>query len=468
VSATLIAEEPILSPSVWTTIASGKRKEKHGILDFNVSSLHVRCKRIWDILQEKGYVTGTYGHFVTWPPHQLNGFNVPGILAATDETYPPELSFLRGAFDFEGKSGGRALAACVLKGLKAMRHGLHVSDLFQILWFLVSRAFWLRDPRLASLRRSLLGVRFQFRFFMRLFQRYRPDYSFFHAHAIDGASHRCWRYMEPEKFPGTPPGDIRKYGDAIFRAYEQLDRLLGTFLKRFGDTTTCVVLSDHGIGPGEGKIEPLMYKVDVQRLLALIGAEGGYRAIDRGFNVIYLRPRSGFSDRIPSDSDVLSRVAFERTGKPLFETKPQQNSIFLIERFDPDTIAGQLDERILIAGKAYPAKEVIVKKEIETSGWHHPEGIFVIRGDGIRKGTDIGRIEQPAITPTLLYLYGLPAAEDMDGKIIEEVFTEESIRANPPEYIDSYEAPGGVAVESGEVELTEEVQQKLRDLGYFS
>src|SRR5262245_13441171 len=56
---------PILSPLLWTTIATGKRADKHGILGFvepdpvaggirPVSSTSRKCKAIWNILTQEG------------------------------------------------------------------------------------------------------------------------------------------------------------------------------------------------------------------------------------------------------------------------------------------------------------------------------------------------------------------------------------------------------------------------------
>jgi len=65
--------EPPLSPMLWTSIATGKRPDKHGILGFTepdpqgkgirpvMGSSH-KVKAIWNILTQKGYKT----HVVGW------------------------------------------------------------------------------------------------------------------------------------------------------------------------------------------------------------------------------------------------------------------------------------------------------------------------------------------------------------------------------------------------------------------
>ena len=82
---------PPLTPIVWTSIASGKTKEKHGILDFFSTSRDVKAKRIWDILEERGYTIGLHEYPVTWPPRECSGFIIPDLLARDSSTYPQGL-----------------------------------------------------------------------------------------------------------------------------------------------------------------------------------------------------------------------------------------------------------------------------------------------------------------------------------------------------------------------------------------
>ncbi len=53
---------------------------------------------------------------------------------------------------------------------------------------------------------------------------------------------------------------------------------------------------------------------------------------------------------------------------------------------------------------------------------HGPTGILVMAGKGIREGVRIEEAEVYDLTPTILALYGLPVAGDMDGRVIDEAF----------------------------------------------
>jgi hypothetical protein len=69
---------PSISPSLWTTIATGVPASVHGIEDFWSSSSGVATKRIWEIADERGLTSGVLGYLVTWPPGQ--GGSIEGRL----------------------------------------------------------------------------------------------------------------------------------------------------------------------------------------------------------------------------------------------------------------------------------------------------------------------------------------------------------------------------------------------------
>ena len=69
---------PLLSEVIWTTIATGKTLQKHGItdrlmedpdsgIDVPPSSNLRKAKAIWNILSEKNKKAGVLNYMVTWP-----------------------------------------------------------------------------------------------------------------------------------------------------------------------------------------------------------------------------------------------------------------------------------------------------------------------------------------------------------------------------------------------------------------
>ena len=79
--------DPPLSPTLWTTIATGKRPYKHGIHGFtepdpsgegirpiNITSRKV--KAIWNILTQHGLKTNVVGWWPSHPAEPVNGIYI--------------------------------------------------------------------------------------------------------------------------------------------------------------------------------------------------------------------------------------------------------------------------------------------------------------------------------------------------------------------------------------------------------
>src|SRR5262245_30385632 len=104
----LLSMQPSASPSLWTTIATGVRPERHGIHGFVVEggggpgdAVHAeertaaaggraevrpvtsgmrRAPAFWNILPRHGRKVGVVGWLVTWPAEETNGFIVSSYL----------------------------------------------------------------------------------------------------------------------------------------------------------------------------------------------------------------------------------------------------------------------------------------------------------------------------------------------------------------------------------------------------
>jgi hypothetical protein len=74
------------------------------------------------------------------------------------------------------------------------------------------------------------------------------------------------------------------------------------------------------------------------------------------------------------------------------------------------------------------------------SGSHEegPSGFLFAIGPGVRAGQRFGRASLADVTPTALYLLGLPIARNFDGRIMDALLDPEEIRARPATVIESY------------------------------
>ncbi len=105
---------------------------------------------------------------------------------------------------------------------------------------------------------------------------------------------------------------------------------------------------------------------------------------------------------------------------------------------------------------------------IGQTGQHAPEGILIAAGGPVRRGARVdARIYD--IAPTLLALLGLPVAEDMPGRALEELVEPDFWVEHPIRRIDSYER---LIPRASRRELAERadpyLEAQLRSLGYVS
>ncbi|AIY90174.1 alkaline phosphatase family protein [Geoglobus acetivorans] len=72
-----------------------------------------------------------------------------------------------------------------------------------------------------------------------------------------------------------------------------------------------------------------------------------------------------------------------------------------------------------------------------TYSTHTRRGIFLAYGPGIKKGHKIENAKIYDIAPTILHIFGLPIPNDMDGRVLMEIFEEDSEFAKRrPKYVD--------------------------------
>lgn len=101
-------------------------------------------------------------------------------------------------------------------------------------------------------------------------------------------------------------------------------------------------------------------------------------------------------------------------------------------------------------------------------GRHTRKGVFVLAGPGVKRGTrlekDVALID---VCPTMLYLMGLPAAEDMDGRVCLEAMTPEHLAAQRVRTIASYGQRKDSSDKPIETNFDEAIIKRLKTLGYL-
>jgi len=97
--------------------------------------------------------------------------------------------------------------------------------------------------------------------------------------------------------------------------------------------------------------------------------------------------------------------------------------------------------------------------------WHRNQGVLLAKGPGIKPDSQVYGSRLLDITPTILHAFGLPVGEDMEGRVLTELFKENL----PLQTIPTWEDPDGSARSRGS--LTEAESQALLEqfvaLGYI-
>jgi predicted AlkP superfamily phosphohydrolase/phosphomutase/tetratricopeptide (TPR) repeat protein len=247
--------EPMLSPLIWTSIATGKEPPAHGILDFltvdestgtivPITSDKRRTKALWNILGDYGLRSGFVGWLVTFPAEQILGHIVServSILSFAQhrdiDTSPPE---------------GKTYPQHLYEEIKPLivQPG-EVSD------ETVRERFGLEalpaEDKLSPLRGTLAQTETYRRITLQLLERQDVDLFATYFEAIDAISHLFIRYTPP-LMPGTSEEDLRSYGQIIEYTYAYLDGILGEIVEQLPHGTTVYVVSDHGFKMGEERI----------------------------------------------------------------------------------------------------------------------------------------------------------------------------------------------------------------------
>jgi len=252
--------KPTLSPILWTTIATGKTPDQHGIGHFvgrdrmtgrdqPVTSDMRHVKALWSLFSEAGRKVGVLGWWATYPPETVNGFIASDRMAwhflfaqgfekgggdgGMGATYPPELeSRLRPKMTRPDQIGLADLAPYV---------DVTAADL--------DRPFDLEDD-LQHFRWVLATLRSYRDVGLELWQSERPDLMLVYFEGTDSSAHLFGHLFRAQGLMGELAAQQQKFGHAVESVYEEADRIVGAFLETLDRDTTLVVLSDHGFELG--------------------------------------------------------------------------------------------------------------------------------------------------------------------------------------------------------------------------
>jgi predicted AlkP superfamily phosphohydrolase/phosphomutase len=102
------------------------------------------------------------------------------------------------------------------------------------------------------------------------------------------------------------------------------------------------------------------------------------------------------------------------------------------------------------------------------SGSHRREGIVIMKGPHFKQGVKCQDASILDLTPTILYLLGLPIDNDMDGRVLIDGFKQNFIENNPLQVKKFDTASGKIETQDVYADSeTKEIESILKGLGYF-
>jgi predicted AlkP superfamily phosphohydrolase/phosphomutase len=273
------------------------------------------------------------------------------------------------------------------------------------------------------------------------FPKFKQGVFFFYFSSLDLNSHMMWRLMDA-KHPEYEASAAAQYGSAIADFYQQMDQVLGEVLPKVDESTTLLVLSDHGFAPyyRSFNLNTWLLNNGFIRLKAdapqdssepLAGVDWSRtRAYGLGLNGLYINLRGRDRNGIVTPGSEADAVVRELKEK-LLAVKDPKSGLPVITRVDiakevyqgpyaqsgPDILVGY--NRGYRAGwktilGAFPP-DVLEDNSNPWSGDHCMDYTLV---PGVLLSNRKGMAQSPALTdiaPTILAEFGIPSSKNMMG-----------------------------------------------------
>jgi tetratricopeptide (TPR) repeat protein len=262
--APLLSQKPLLSPVIWTTIATGKTPDRHRIGHFvavnpttgeqlPVTSQMRRVPAIWNILSSRDRSVDVVGWWATWPAENVRGTIVSdhfayhflmeegaaGAAGGAGKVSPPEAekriaSELKKPQDV---TAGDLAPFVTVAAEEAARPFSFDDDLSHFKWAWATAETY-----------TAIGLK--------LWKDDDPDNLLLYIEGVDSTSHLFGHLFRAPALSGELAEQQKKYGRTVEAMYAYADGLLGRLMAAMDRKTTLLVVSDHGFELGRLQDDP--------------------------------------------------------------------------------------------------------------------------------------------------------------------------------------------------------------------
>lgn len=484
---------PPLTPAAWTSFATGKDPSKHGLYDFELhegdpkkrkqaNSTFVKAKSLWKILTEAGRRSIVIDVPLTYPPEDINGVLISRVMAADiKKCVYPKIFYQKLCKDgFIQKANGNM----------AQEHGANKANIEEVKKSrkerLKERDNMKRKQIKESFNHMLKAVDKNVDLAASLMK--KEDWDFFMVVFMeaDHAGHGFWRYQTKVK------KIYEKLDEAVGKLFEQAGPQTVKFIMSDHGFTSVPYsfninrwLQQKGMLAVKLEVPRLESMKELQEVVKCVGNNAGpvflatlkkelkpfsrnspdnnktfalphFRytiATDYAKSKVYLQSGTSYGIRInlekrdttgivkKDDYESLRNLLIRELGAikdphtraPLFSHILKKEDVYSKSPSgtdpSPDIFLLTSGMKVMIEGQFNPKHTKIFGKMPPGYGFHHTDGIFFVSGDQIKSASEVAP-KITDLTPTILHILDVPVPKDMDGRILNEVFTPGSVYAN--------------------------------------
>lgn len=518
------------SAQAWSTFVTGLNAGKHGIFDFirpipgsykvQFTNASLRDgKSLWKAVGEYGLKVGIMNVPMTYPPEPVNGFLISGMDAPgvnSNFVYPAEL-----LNELESNIGGYILEAGVTGLIRKGRPDLALSKMYETIDLRLKAAEYLIKNKEWNLFMVVFTEpdRAQ-HFFWKYINKAHPNYSEAEAKKYGRGILSIYKKLDeaigkllaivPEETTlfimsdhgGGPSSNKTFYINKWLESEGYLAFSSAGYVKDI--LNKCKRNTLRRLDYFLSARLPRKIKENLVRFLPGLRNKVGSAILLDNINwiktkafsrenapviTINLKGRDPAGIVYPRDyeqvrEEIINHLQSLRcpyTGEPIVEEVHRKENIYSGAYSDltPDLLIEWKNykyiQRPSFLAKGEGFIEVLEGKELELaermsrpSGIHRPEGVVLCAGKGVKKGKRIQDAKLMDLHPTIMYAMGLPISEEVEGKVIEELFESDFLSENPIRIKRSEEGAGDTSKrESFTDEESDIIKERLSGLGYI-